>query len=75
MFSTRSRRTLAVVIASAALPLVLTACGMDDSSDDKGSAPSAAKESPAQDDAGKASQASGPFGPGCASVPKDGAGS
>ncbi|MFE9399989.1 fasciclin domain-containing protein [Streptomyces flavidovirens] len=75
MFSTRSRRTCAVVIAAAALPLALTACGMDDSSSDKRSTPSAAKESPVQDDEGKAAQASGPFGPGCASVPKDGAGS
>ncbi|MGW7056703.1 fasciclin domain-containing protein [Streptomyces sp. NPDC054887] len=76
MFSTRSRRTLAVAIAAAALPLALTACGMDNGGDSgKGSGSSAAKEGPAQDDKGNAAQASGPFGPGCASVPKDGAGS
>ncbi|MET9514507.1 fasciclin domain-containing protein [Streptomyces sp. NPDC002994] len=76
MFSTRSRRTFAVVLAAAALPVALTACGMDGGSDsDKGSSPSAAKESAAQGDAGKDAQASGPFGPGCASVPKEGAGS
>ncbi|GAA2943892.1 fasciclin domain-containing protein [Streptomyces enissocaesilis] len=79
MFSTRSRRTVAVLAATAALPLVLTACGMDDEGgrSDKSSDSSAAKEkdSAGQDDTGRAAQASGPFGPGCASVPKDGAGS
>ncbi|MGW8888937.1 fasciclin domain-containing protein, partial [Streptomyces sp. NPDC055749] len=79
MFSTRSRRTFALVVATATLPLALTACGMgdseSDSSKDKASTPSAEKETPAEDSADGAAQASGPFGPGCASVPKDGAGS
>ncbi|MFD3518226.1 fasciclin domain-containing protein [Streptomyces sp. NPDC058657] len=75
MFSTRSRRTLAVVIAAAALPLALTACGMDDSSSGKSSTSSAGKGSADQDGEGQAAQVSGPFGPGCASVPTEGAGS
>ena len=77
MFSTRARRTLALVVATAALPLALTACGMDDTKDkeDKASGSSAEKESAARDDAADATQASGPFGPGCASVPEEGAGS
>ncbi|MEU0163508.1 fasciclin domain-containing protein [Streptomyces sp. NPDC006261] len=74
----RFRRTAIAVTAAAVLPLTLTACGGDDSSSDKAadkassSAPADEKSSPAADGA---APADGPFGPACAGVPKDGAGS
>ncbi|MFJ2185189.1 fasciclin domain-containing protein, partial [Streptomyces anulatus] len=74
----RFRRTAIAVTAAAVLPLTLTACGGDDSSSDSAadkassSAPADEKSSPA---AGGAAPADGPFGPACASVPQDGAGS
>ncbi|MFJ2184073.1 fasciclin domain-containing protein, partial [Streptomyces anulatus] len=70
----RFRRTAIAVTAAAVLPLTLTACGGDDSSSDKASssAPADEKSSPAADGA---APADGPFGPACASVPQDGAGS
>ncbi|MFJ1862931.1 fasciclin domain-containing protein [Streptomyces anulatus] len=70
----RFRRTAIAVTAAAVLPLTLTACGGDDSSSDKASssAPADEKSSPAADGA---APADGPFGPACASVPEDGAGS
>ncbi|WNO73675.1 MULTISPECIES: fasciclin domain-containing protein [unclassified Streptomyces] len=76
MNALRFRRAAVAVAAAAALPLTLTACGGDDSSgsaSDKAStaAPSTEKSMPADD----AATADGPFGPACASVPKDGAGS
>ncbi|MEV8312410.1 fasciclin domain-containing protein [Streptomyces flavidovirens] len=65
----RFRRVAIAVAAAAALPLGLTACS-DDSSSPAASSP---KEStPAADDTAMTDK---PFGPGCASVPKDGAGS
>ncbi|MFD3442920.1 fasciclin domain-containing protein, partial [Streptomyces sp. NPDC058685] len=77
MNAIRFRRAAVAVAAAAALPLGLAACGGDDSSgsaSDKAStaAPSAEKSMPAADGA---SMMDGPFGPACASVPKDGAGS
>ncbi|MBM7058169.1 fasciclin domain-containing protein [Streptomyces durocortorensis] len=74
----RFRRAALAVTAAAVLPLTLTACGGDDSSSDSAadkassSAPADEKSSPAADDS---TLADGPFGPACASVPKDGAGS
>ncbi|MFE6702909.1 fasciclin domain-containing protein [Streptomyces sp. NPDC057718] len=74
----RFRRAAIAVTAAAVLPLTLTACGGDDSSSDSAadkassSAPADEKSSPAADDS---TPADGPFGPACASVPKDGAGS
>ncbi|MFJ1802239.1 fasciclin domain-containing protein [Streptomyces sp. NPDC088180] len=70
----RFRRTAIAVTAAAVLPLTLTACGGDDSSSDKASnsAPADENSSPAADGA---APADGPFGPACASVPQDGAGS
>ncbi|MFI7086827.1 fasciclin domain-containing protein [Streptomyces anulatus] len=70
----RFRRAAIAVTAAAVLPLTLTACGGDDSSSDKASssAPADEKSSPAADGA---APADGPFGPACASVPQDGAGS
>ncbi|MFD5426794.1 fasciclin domain-containing protein [Streptomyces sp. NPDC127084] len=77
MTAFRFRRAAVAVAAVAVLPLALTACGGDDSSKsaaDKGaSAPAEEKSTPAMDDA--APGGDGPFGPACASVPKDGAGS
>jgi uncharacterized surface protein with fasciclin (FAS1) repeats len=73
----RFRRAAIAVTAAAVLPLALTACGGDDSSSDAAadkaatSAPAEEKSSPAE----TSGTADGPFGPGCASVPKDGAGS
>ncbi|MEE1752456.1 fasciclin domain-containing protein [Streptomyces sp. SP18CS02] len=76
MFRTRTRRALAAVVATAALPLALTACGMNDSGggDGTSSGSAAAEKTPAQGGSGRP-QASGPFGPACATVPKEGAGS
>ncbi|MFJ2225716.1 fasciclin domain-containing protein [Streptomyces anulatus] len=74
----RFRRAAIAVTAAAVLPLTLTACGGDDSSSDSAadkassSAPADEKSSPAGDGA---APADGPFGPACASVPQDGAGS
>ncbi|WP_228184078.1 fasciclin domain-containing protein [Streptomyces anulatus] len=63
-------------IAAAVLPLALTACGGDSSSDaaDKASSSAPAEEKSSAPAEG-AAPADGPFGPACASVPKDGAGS
>ncbi|MFC8131734.1 fasciclin domain-containing protein [Streptomyces sp. NPDC057302] len=80
----RTRRGALVLAAAAMLPLALTACSSDDSKD---KASSDTKSSAASDkatdegtdnssgDAGDASSMDEPFGPACASVPKDGKGS
>ncbi|MFJ9107335.1 fasciclin domain-containing protein [Streptomyces sp. NPDC102283] len=74
----RFRRAAIAVTAAAVLPLALTACGGDDSSSDaaadkaSSSAPADEKSSPAADDT---APMDAPFGPACASVPEDGAGS
>ncbi|WP_338671948.1 fasciclin domain-containing protein [Streptomyces sp. SCSIO 30461] len=76
MTAFRFRRAAVAVAAVAVLPLALTACGGDDSAKsaaDKGAAAPAEENTPAMDDA--APGGDGPFGPACASVPKDGAGS
>ncbi|MGW7053518.1 fasciclin domain-containing protein [Streptomyces sp. NPDC054887] len=76
MNTLRFRRAAVAVAAAAALPLALTACSdnSSDSASDSGSsaAASAPKESTPADDTAMTDK---PFGPGCASVPKDGAGS
>ncbi|MGW1141926.1 fasciclin domain-containing protein [Streptomyces zhihengii] len=73
----RFRRAAVAVAAAAVLPLALTACGSDGSSSD--SASDTASSAPAEDKASPSMDASAatdaPFGPACASVPKDGAGS
>ncbi|MEU9982194.1 fasciclin domain-containing protein [Streptomyces sp. NPDC050856] len=74
MLTIRSRRVLAAVAATAALPLALTACGMDDSNDSTSDASATAAASTPGGTAEKAT-AAGPFGPACASVPEEGAGS
>ncbi|WP_055701268.1 MULTISPECIES: fasciclin domain-containing protein [Streptomyces] len=74
--SRRYHRAALAVTAAVLLPLALTACS-DDSKDSESSGkstPSAAKDtaSSPSDDAAAMSE---PFGPACASVPKDGKGS
>ncbi|MGW6399495.1 fasciclin domain-containing protein [Streptomyces sp. NPDC055134] len=73
----RTRRGALVLAAAAMLPLALTACSSDDGKD---KAASDSKSSAASDKAndsgsGDMNNADEPFGPACASVPKDGAGS
>ncbi|MBT2375814.1 fasciclin domain-containing protein [Streptomyces sp. ISL-111] len=74
----RFRRAAIAVTAAVTLPLAVTACGGDDSSSDaaadkvSSSAPAEEKSSPATDES---TSVDGPFGPACASVPQDGAGS
>ncbi|GAA0613147.1 fasciclin domain-containing protein [Streptomyces crystallinus] len=79
---TRIRRSTGLLAAAAALPLVLTACssGSSDSgkSDDSTSNASAPATKSSDDMAGSTASSSStdqPFGPACASVPKNGAGS
>ncbi|MEU3067867.1 fasciclin domain-containing protein, partial [Streptomyces sp. NPDC006906] len=78
MTAFRYRRAALALTAAAVLPLTLTACGGDDSSSDA-AADKAASSAPAEDTSSApaegAAPADGPFGPACASVPKDGAGS
>ncbi|MFF9061028.1 fasciclin domain-containing protein [Streptomyces sp. NPDC101213] len=78
--NTRVRRLAMTVAAAAVLPLALTACsddGGDSASSDSSS--KAAAPATASDDGMKgstdASAVDEPFGPACASVPEDGAGS
>jgi len=78
--NTPTRRSTGLLVAAAVLPLALTACssgGDSGKSDSAGTAAAAATKS-SDDMAGSGSSASSmdqPFGPACASVPKDGAGS
>lgn len=79
--NTRFRRTALTVAAAAVLPLALSACsdnGKDSASSDNGKSSTAASD-PATDSAttgsGDMAGADQPFGPGCATVPKNGAGS
>ncbi|MFE5393299.1 fasciclin domain-containing protein [Streptomyces sp. NPDC056568] len=75
----RIRRIAATVAAAAVLPLALSACSDDGDNSSKADADTKASASaPASDDAmtdSGATPADEPFGPACASVPKDGAGS
>ncbi|MFD8643464.1 fasciclin domain-containing protein [Streptomyces zaomyceticus] len=64
------RRAAVAVTAAVLLPLGLTACSAE-ASGDGASAPAAASSKSTT----TAATADGPFGPGCASVPKEGAGS
>lgn len=70
----RNSRTIALAAAGVALALPLAACSSNDASTaDTGSsssAPETSESSPAQD-----TSVAAPFGPGCAAVPADGAGS
>ncbi|PVC83227.1 fasciclin [Streptomyces sp. CS090A] len=76
MNALRHRRAAVAVVAAVMLPLSLTACsdsGSDKASDSSSAAGSTPEESkPA---AGDDAMTDKPFGPACAGVPKDGAGS
>ncbi len=72
-----SRLTIAAL--ALALPLSLAACGSSDADTGSGtassSAPMTSSAAPSPSESMSASTASMPFGPGCAAVPADGAGS
>ncbi|GAA2980379.1 fasciclin domain-containing protein [Streptomyces fulvorobeus] len=74
MNTLRFRRAAIAVSAAAVLPLALTACSSDTKDSASGSTPSAASSEPAAAPE-KTADMDKPFGPGCASVPADGAGS
>ncbi|MFD3945252.1 fasciclin domain-containing protein [Streptomyces sp. NPDC058579] len=76
MNTMRMRRSAVAVAAAAVLPFSLAACTDSDSNTDK-SAPTAAAGDQATSEAPAdgATSMETPFGPGCASVPKEGAGS
>ncbi|XUM02673.1 fasciclin domain-containing protein [Streptomyces venezuelae ATCC 10712] len=72
MNTLRFRRSAVVVTAAVALPFALTACsGSGNAASSDGSSSAA----PAASSSSGAMRADGPFGPACAGVPKDGAGS
>ncbi|SEN81376.1 fasciclin domain-containing protein [Actinacidiphila rubida] len=74
----RSRRIAVAVTVAAVLPLALSACSSDKkSSADPASSSAAATSAPAPSSPPASTTAAmdQPFGPGCASVPKNGAGS
>ncbi|RFC75098.1 fasciclin domain-containing protein [Streptomyces sp. AcE210] len=73
----RTRRGALVLAAAAMLPLALTACSNDDGKDKAASDTKSSAASDKGDDSGSGgmNKADEPFGPACASVPKDGAGS
>ncbi|MEU7283274.1 fasciclin domain-containing protein [Streptomyces sp. NPDC045431] len=74
MNALRFRRAVAAVAVAAALPLALTACsdGSGDATDDRSATAPATSPGDTSDDATAMDK---PFGPACASVPKEGAGS
>ncbi|MFF8467133.1 fasciclin domain-containing protein [Streptomyces griseus] len=76
MTAFRYRRAALALTAATVLPLALSACGGGGSSD---TADKAASSAPAEEKSSAPAEgavpADGPFGPACASVPKDGAGS
>ncbi|WP_052852846.1 fasciclin domain-containing protein [Streptomyces avicenniae] len=77
----RMRRTTVALVAAAVLPLGLAACSSDDedtsadSSDSQTSQEETTDEQPTEDTDEGMTDASAPFGPACAGVPADGAGS
>ncbi|WP_339127687.1 fasciclin domain-containing protein [Streptomyces sp. f51] len=76
--NTRIRRTSGLLAAAAVLPLVMTACSSGSSASgtsDSASTTAAAATKSADMGGSSASGMDQPFGPGCASVPKNGAGS
>ncbi|MEV4195031.1 fasciclin domain-containing protein [Streptomyces toxytricini] len=77
MHTIRIRRTAVAVAAAAVLPFSLAACS--DSGSETKAAPTAGAEGAAETAGstpmGDAATGGEPFGPGCASVPKEGAGS
>ncbi|QNE78338.1 fasciclin domain-containing protein [Streptomyces finlayi] len=75
MNTLRFRRAAIAVSAAAVLPLALSACSSDTKDSAAGSTPSAASSEPAAPAEEATADTDKPFGPGCASVPADGAGS
>ncbi|MFJ9813245.1 fasciclin domain-containing protein [Streptomyces sp. NPDC101158] len=78
MSTLRVRRSAAAVAAVAVLPFALAACS--DSGKDSASGSESTSQAPAAPDSPSADSSadtamSGPFGPACASVPKEGSGS
>ncbi|MER6169570.1 fasciclin domain-containing protein [Streptomyces violaceorubidus] len=79
--NTRIRRTAGLFAAAAVLPLALTACSSDSSdsgtsdSSDKASAPATKSSDDMGGSTASSSSMDKPFGPACASVPENGAGS
>ncbi|MFF3488464.1 fasciclin domain-containing protein [Streptomyces sp. NPDC002701] len=73
--NTRMRRAAVAVTAAVVLPIALSACS-DDSSDTSSSSKAASSASDeATDSSSDMAAMDEPFGPACATVPKDGAGS
>ncbi|MEV5607393.1 fasciclin domain-containing protein [Streptomyces sp. NPDC052225] len=74
---TRVRRVAVVIAAAAMLPLALTACSDSDTKDKASgtSTPAASKGAATAESPVGTGTMSEPFGPACATVPKDGAGS
>ncbi|MFD4543078.1 fasciclin domain-containing protein [Streptomyces bauhiniae] len=70
----RIRRTTGLVSAAVMLPLALSACSGSDSDSAKSDSKTSASASAPESSAGMSTMDQ-PFGPGCASVPKNGAGS
>ncbi|MER7760513.1 fasciclin domain-containing protein, partial [Streptomyces sp. NPDC097619] len=70
----RIRRTAVAVAAAALLPLSLAACSSSDG-DTKAAGTAAAGEPAAATPTASMTDSDAPFGPACAGVPKEGAGS
>lgn len=76
----RIRRVAMAVATAAVLPIALTACSQDSKGTGASNSAKAAASAPVSDgestgSSGMAGSSGEPFGPGCASVPKNGAGS
>jgi uncharacterized surface protein with fasciclin (FAS1) repeats len=72
----RSTSRLTIAALALALPLALAACGSSDAeTGTASSAPMTSSAAPSPSESMTADTASMPFGPGCAAVPTDGAGS
>jgi uncharacterized surface protein with fasciclin (FAS1) repeats len=72
----RSTSRLTIAALALALPLTLAACGSSDAETGAASsAPMSSSAAPSPSESMTADTASMPFGPGCAAVPADGAGS
>ncbi|MFD3516496.1 fasciclin domain-containing protein [Streptomyces sp. NPDC058657] len=72
---TLARRAALAVAAAAALPLALTGCSQDSKPTSDAAKSSPSKQASMDSSPSEAAPVSGPFGPGCAGVPKDGKGS
>ncbi|MEU9704320.1 fasciclin domain-containing protein [Streptomyces sp. NPDC047981] len=75
MNALRFRRAAVAVAAAAVLPFSLAACSDSGSDASSGSTPEASATEETSPSADEGTTAAAPFGPACASVPKDGAGS